>query len=199
MQPLVKVRGKVLPVDRADVDTDQIIGAQHLKRTERGGLGRFVFEAWRNDPSFVLNDRRRHGAPILGAGPNFGCGSSREHAPWALQDIGIRVVIAPSFADIFRTNCSNVGILCVALPAADVERILARSLAIPEAEVEVDLQRCVVATADGELSFQVDPCVREQLLGGLDPIALTLKEAAAIEAFEGTRPRFRPTTKGAVT
>jgi 3-isopropylmalate/(R)-2-methylmalate dehydratase small subunit len=197
MQPLVRVKGKVLPLDRADVDTDQIIGARHLKRTERTGLGRFAFETWRNDPSFVLNDPRRIGAPILGAGPNFGCGSSREHAPWALQDLGIRVVIAPSFADIFRTNCGNVGILCVALPAADVDRILARSLAVPEAEVDVDLERCVVATDHGELSFEVDPSVRDQLLGGLDLIALTLENAAAIAAFERRRSRVRPTTTGA--
>lgn len=197
MEPLVRVKGRVVPLNRADVDTDQIIAAQHLKRTERTGLGRFAFEAWRADPSFVLNDSRRAGAPILAAGPNFGCGSSREHAPWALQDLGIRVVIAASFADIFRTNCGNVGILCVALPSDDCDHIMARAFDAPESEVAVDLENCTVSTEDGlARRFDVEPFVRQCLLQGLDPIALTVQDEAKIAAFERKRPSFLPRTRG---
>ena len=116
-RPIKTVQGRVMPLDRADVDTDQIIPARHLKRTARTGYGAFAFEAWRRDPQFVLNDPRHAGASILVGGPNFGCGSSREHAAWALQELGLQVIIAPSFADIFRTNCVSVGILPVRLSA----------------------------------------------------------------------------------
>ena len=116
MEPFRKVRGKILPLPRADVDTDQIIPAKYLKRIERTGFGEFAFDAWRKDPDFVLNDHRYDGAPILVTGPNFGCGSSREHAPWALQQMGLKAIIAPSFADIFRNNCAKIGLLTVVLP-----------------------------------------------------------------------------------
>ena len=118
MEPFRTVRGSVLPLNRADVDTDQIIPAKYLKRIERSGFGQFAFDAWRKDPDFVLNDHRYDAAKILVTGPNFGCGSSREHAPWALQDMGLRAIVAPSFADIFRNNCAKIGLLTVVLPLA---------------------------------------------------------------------------------
>ena len=127
MEPVRKVHGKVLPLPRADVDTDQIIPAKYLKRIERTGFGEFAFDAWRKDPSFVVNDHRYDGAQILVTGPNFGCGSSREHAPWALQQMGLKVIIAPSFADIFRNNCAKIGLLTVVLPQDSIDRLIARA------------------------------------------------------------------------
>jgi len=194
MEPLRIVRGKVLPLNRADVDTDQILPARYLKRIERNGFGPFAFEDWRKEPSFVLNDARYAGAPILVTGPNFGCGSSREAAPWALEDIGIRVITAPSFADIFRNNCAKIGVLTVVLPQEDVDRLIASAEDAPGFSAEVDLQAQTVRFGANVRHFDVDPFVKECLVGGLDHISLTERQADAIAAFEARRPSFLPTT-----
>ncbi|HZP57330.1 MAG TPA: 3-isopropylmalate dehydratase small subunit [Dehalococcoidia bacterium] len=198
MEPFRRVRGKVMPLPRADVDTDQIIPAKHLKRIERTGFGQFAFEAWRQDPDFVANDPRYRDAPILVTGPNFGCGSSREHAPWALQDMGLKAIIAPSFADIFRNNCAKIGLLTVVLPQEDVDRIIARAEDQPGFEAEVDLESQTVSLGDGvPRHFEIDPFVRHCLLHGLDDISLTLQHDADIAAFEQRRPDLMPVTTAA--
>ena len=189
MRKFETVRGPALPLNRADVDTDQIIPAKYLKRIERSGFGEFLFDDWRKDPDFVLNDPAFAGAPVLLAGANFGCGSSREHAPWALEDHGFRALIAPSFADIFRNNCAKIGLLTVTLATADVEFLMARAEELPDAAIVVDLETRTVATADGAFrrSFEIDPAVRRNLLEGLDAIGLTLEHEDAIAAFEERR------------
>ena len=180
--------GRVLPLDRADVDTDQIIPKQFLKRIERSGFGPFLFHDWRQDPSFVLNRAEHRGASILVAGPNFGCGSSREHAPWAIEDAGFRVVIAPSFADIFRTNCGKVGLVAVQLPEARARQLLEMAAEDPTVEVSVDLETQTVSAAGfGEERFEIDAFTRECLLNGWDDVALTLRHEHAITAFESAR------------
>jgi 3-isopropylmalate/(R)-2-methylmalate dehydratase small subunit len=196
MERFETVKSNVLPLDRADVDTDQIIPAQYLKRIERTGFGPFAFETWRRDPDFVLNNHAYDGAQILVAGPNFGCGSSREHAPWALEGLGLRVLIAPSFADIFRNNCAKIGLLTVTLPQDDVDRLIARAEENPAAEVVVDLASQTVSTADGTFtrSFEIDPFVKHCLVEGLDAIGLTLLEEDAITAFEEKREEIYPET-----
>lgn len=196
MEPFRTVKGKVVPLNRADVDTDQIIPAQYMKRIERTGYGQFLFDAWRKDPSFVLNDPHYFGAPVLVAGRNFGSGSSREHAPWALQDYGFKAIIAASFADIFRNNCAKIGLLAVALPQEDIDYLNARAEETPSMEVVVDLESQTVSLASGTWSrhFDVDPFVKHCLLNGLDDISLTLQKADAIAAFESKRPEFLPST-----
>jgi 3-isopropylmalate/(R)-2-methylmalate dehydratase small subunit len=194
MEPFKKVTGKVLPLNRADVDTDQIIPAQYMKRIERTGYGPYAFAAWRKDPNFVLNDKRYDGAPILVAGPNFGCGSSREHAPWALEGLGIRAIVAPSFADIFRNNCAKVGILTVVLPQEDIDRLTARAEDAPGFEATVDLETQTVTFGGATRSFEISPFVKRNLLEGLDDIGLTLQEEVKIAAFESKRPDLYPTT-----
>lgn len=194
MEKFTTVRGKAMPLGRADVDTDQIIPAKYLKRIERTGFGEFLFEAWRKDPDFVLNDERFAGAPILLAGENFGCGSSREHAPWALEDYGFRVIIAPSFADIFKNNCAKIGLLTVELSKDDVDTLMARAEELPDSEVVVDLESQTVSTADGSFvrHFDIDSFVKYTLLEGLDGIGLTLLHEADITAYEGRRPALFP-------
>ena len=196
MEAVQRVKGQALPLDRADVDTDQIIPAKYLKLVERSGFGRYLFDTWRKDESFVLNDPRYQGAPILIAGPNFGCGSSREHAPWALEDYGFKVLIAPSFADIFRNNCAKIGLLTVVLPKEDVDRLLARSEESPEAELSVDLESQTVSRVGESWSahFDIDPFVKHCMLNGLDDIGLTLAHEDEIAAFEARRPAFLPVT-----
>ena len=190
MRPLTVVTGSVVVLDRADVDTDQIIPKQFLKRIERTGYGEFLFFDWVRDPDFVLNRPESREAAILIAGRNFGCGSSREHAAWALEDFGFRVVIAPSFGDIFRTNAVNTGLAPIALPPEDVARL--REAVAGRNELTVDLERLQITHPDGlRLEFVFDAHSQETLVHGLDDIARTLKREAAIDAFEVTyRPRF---------
>jgi len=178
-----RVTSSTAIVDRVDVDTDQIIPKQFLKRIERTGYGQFLFFDWMKDPDFELRRPECVDAQILIAGRNFGCGSSREHAAWALQDYGFDVVIAPSFGDIFRSNSLKIGLLPVQLPADDVRALIERCA--DGSELTVDLERQVVVDPDGrELSFDIDPFSRECLLEGLDEIALTLRRAGEIDRYE---------------
>ena len=190
-EPFKKHTGLVAPLDRANVDTDQIIPKQFLKRIERTGFGEFLFYNWRYlsdgqlNPSFVLNEPRYQGASILVAAKNFGCGSSREHAPWALGEYGFRVIIAPSFADIFANNCFKNGMLPITLPAAQVEAIMDHAQQRESYELTVDLERLTVEDASGlSIPFVVGEFQRYCLLEGLDDIGLTLRHESAIRAYE---------------
>ena len=197
MEPVTTVTGNAIPLPRADVDTDQIIPARHLKRIERTGYGEFAFEYWRkNDPDFVVNRPEYQGASILLAGPNFGCGSSREHAVWALQQMGLRAVVGTSFADIFRNNSAKMGLLLASLDPADVGYLMQRAQDTPEVPITVDLATQSVSIPGGwRRSFEIDPFVKHCLLNGLDDIGLTLQHADAIAAFEARRPALLPRTK----
>ncbi|HEX4526311.1 MAG TPA: 3-isopropylmalate dehydratase small subunit [Gaiellaceae bacterium] len=184
MRQLRTVTGKVAVLDRADVDTDQIIPKQFLKRIERSGYGQFLFYDWVRHPAFFLNDPENRDAPILIAGRNFGCGSSREHAAWALEDFGFRVVIAPSFGDIFRANAINSGLAPVQLPATDIARV--REALAAGNELTVDLEQLRITHPGGlELEFEFDAHAQETLVNGLDDVARTLHRADEITAFEG--------------
>lgn len=192
MEPFIKHTGLAVPLDRPNVDTDQIMPKQFLKRIERTGFGQFLFHDWRTEPDFVLNQPQYAGASVLIAGRNFGCGSSREHAPWGLQDYGFRAVIAPSFADIFYANCFKNFLLPVVLTEAEVAELMARAVATPGYAVTVDLQAQRVSDAQGfNATFEVDPFRRHCLLNGLDEIGLTLQREAAIAAFEAGCPSYR--------
>jgi 3-isopropylmalate/(R)-2-methylmalate dehydratase small subunit len=193
MEPITQVAGTALPLDRADVDTDQIIPAEYLKRIERTGFGPFLFAEWRKDPDFVLNDPRYSGASILLAGPNFGGGSSREHAPWALEDAGFRAIVAPSFADIFRNNCTKIGLLPVELPEESVRALMDAVLDDPTTEVVVDLGSRTVRAPGVEEVFEIDDYTHWRLMEGLDDIGLTLRNEAKITAYEANRPGWLPT------
>jgi 3-isopropylmalate/(R)-2-methylmalate dehydratase small subunit len=192
MRPFTIHTGRAVPLDRADVDTDQIIPAEYLKRVERTGFGPFLFDSWRKDPEFVLNRPEYHGATILVAGPNFGSGSSREHAVWALEDHGFRAIVAPSFADIFRNNCTKVGLLPVALPEPVVRTLLDAVTTDPALELTVDLEARRVTGAGVDQEFEIDDFTRWRLLEGLDDIGLTLRHADEIAAFERSRPARLP-------
>jgi 3-isopropylmalate/(R)-2-methylmalate dehydratase small subunit len=195
----------VAPLDRPNVDTDQIIPKQFLKRVARTGFGEFLFYDWRFDedgqprPSFVLNEPRYADASVLVAGRNFGCGSSREHAPWALLEYGFRAIVAPSFADIFANNCTKNGVLPVALTDEEVAEIVRRAEDREGYELTVDLEACVVRDASGfEARFSVDEFRRYCLLEGLDDIGLTLRHEPSISEYESRRPRvFDPALEGA--
>ena len=192
MEPIRVVTGRALPLGRANVDTDQIIPSHWLKRIERTGYGLGLFEAWRKDPSFVLNDGRYRGANILIAGANFGCGSSREHAVWALQEFGFRAVIAPTMADIFRSNSIKNGLVPVELNADAVSRLLAAVQADANTTITVDVAARTVAALGVKASFPLTDFVQTQLLEGLDEIALTLRHEPDIAAFEVKRPEWLP-------
>jgi len=182
----------MMPLDRADVDTDQIIPKQFLKRIERTGYGPFLFYDWRQQPDFVLNRPEHQGAAVLVAGANFGCGSSREHAPWAIRDAGFRAVIAPSFGDIFRANSFKTGILAVSLPESQVRHLIDLASEDPTAVIEVDLEAQEVRGEGFAYRFEIDPFVRECLLKGLDEIGLTLQHEAEITAYEQRRKQEAP-------
>jgi len=185
MKAFKKHTGLVAPLDRANIDTDQIIPKQFLKRIERTGFGEFLFYDWRSDPSFVLNQLRYKGASILVAGKNFGCGSSREHAPWALGEFGFRVILAPSFADIFANNCFKNGMLPITLKPEQVEQIMSRALQHEGYELTVDLERQTVEDSHGlSILFVVGEFQRYCLLEGLDDIGLTLRHEALICEYE---------------
>ena len=201
MTPFRTHTGLVAPLDRPNVDTDQIIPKQFLKRIERTGFGEFLFYDWRYAPngeldsSFVLNADRYQGATILIAGKNFGCGSSREHAPWALLDYGFRTIIAPSFADIFRNNCMKNGIVPVELSEADVEELFRRTNAGQGYQLTVDLERRKVEDVQGfSASFVIDDFHRHCLMEGLDDIALTQQYEPQIAAYEARRAPWREST-----
>ena len=196
MQPFTFHTGLVVPLDRANVDTDQIIPKQFLKRVERTGFGEFLFYDWRFGPdgqpdlSFPLNESRYQGASILIAGKNFGCGSSREHAPWSLADYGFRVIIASSFADIFANNCMKNGLLPLTLDEAGVKELMLRASRIKDYNATVDLVSKSVTDAHGfTASFEIDDFQRHCLLEGLDDIGLTLAHADDISAYESLRPQ----------
>jgi 3-isopropylmalate/(R)-2-methylmalate dehydratase small subunit len=196
MEPFVTHSGRAVPLRRNNVDTDQIIPAEYLKRVSRAGFGEGLFAAWREDPSFVLNQPQYDGATILVAGTDFGTGSSREHAVWALTDYGFRAVIAPRFGDIFRTNSTKAGLLPVALPEATVTALQDAIEADPATEVVVDLgSRVVLAEAAGiKAPFEIDDYTRWRLMEGLDDIGLTLRHADDITAFEHNRRSWLPVT-----
>ena len=193
MEPVRRVEGTAVPLDRSDLDTDQIVPARFLKRIERSGFGEFLFHEWRQDPGFVLNDPRYEGATILLAGANFGSGSSREHAPWALQDHGFRAVIAPSFADIFRSNCCKIGLLPVELPTESVRALMDAVLDDPGTRIVVDLGSLTVDAPGVQESFPFDDFRRWCLLEGYDDIDLTLRHVDAIAGYEARRPSWLPT------
>jgi 3-isopropylmalate/(R)-2-methylmalate dehydratase small subunit len=187
-----RVVGRGMPLDRANVDTDQIIPAHWLRSVERTGYGPALFEAWRKDPAFVLNDPRYRGAQVLIAGPNFASGSSREHAAWALLENGFAAVIAPSFADIFRSNSAKNGLLAVELPAADVERLMRAVERDPATEIAIDVEERTVVGDGVAAGFPLDDDVRRRLLDGLDDIAITLTFEDEIARYETERPAWSP-------
>lgn len=211
MQAFTRHQGLVVPIDRANVDTDAIIPKQFLKSIQRTGFGPNLFDEWRYldkgepgqdpasrqpNPDFVLNKPRYAGASVMLARANFGCGSSREHAPWAIQQYGIRALIAPSFADIFFNNCFKNGLLPIVLPEAVVDQLFAAVLATPGYELAIDLDAQCVRTPEGaEHRFEVEPFRKHCLLNGLDEIGLTLQHRAEIEAFQAARLAAKPWLK----
>jgi 3-isopropylmalate/(R)-2-methylmalate dehydratase small subunit len=206
MEPFTRVTGVLAPLDRANVDTDQIIPKQFLKRIERSGYGPFLFYDWRREGDFILDRPEYRGATFLITGPNFGCGSSREHAPWSLLDAGFRAVIAPSFADIFKSNSFRCGLLPIELPESEVRTLIEVALNEAGAEVTVDLVEQQITrnstpphVGDGRegaaFSFSIDPFFRECLLNGWDEVALTLRQQEAITQYEAARVTWLPTSQ----
>ena len=195
MDPVQIVTGTAVPLDRSDVDTDQIIPAEWLKRVERTGFGKGLFSTWRDDRNFVLNDERFAHASILVAGPNFGTGSSREHAVWALMDYGFEAVVSPRFSDIFRNNCTKNGLVPVVVPEGVERQLLEAIEADPALELTVDVDRRVLeAPALGlAVEFPLDEATRERFLEGLDDVGITLRNVGAIDTYESTRAAWLPT------
>ena len=193
VEPVTRIEGTALPLDRADVDTDQIIPAQYLKRVERTGFGPYLFDEWRKDPAFVFNDARFAGSSILLAGPNFGCGSSREHAPWAIEDYGFRAVIAPSFGDIFRNNSLKIGLLPIELPQESVRALMDAVFDDATTRIVVDLDRRIVSAPGVAETFAIDDFTRWRLMEGLDEIGLTLRHDDDIVRYEASRDVWLPT------
>jgi 3-isopropylmalate/(R)-2-methylmalate dehydratase small subunit len=187
MEAVRVITGPVSVLDRADVDTDQIMPARYLKRVERSGFGQFLFEEWKQQPGWDLPAN-----PILATGPNFGCGSSREHAPWGLQDYGFKAIVSSSFADIFFSNCTKIGLLPVRLPEEEVRALMEAG------EAEIDLEALEVRFAGRVVRFELEEDRRQRLLNGLDDIALTLKQDDAIAAYERDRERPGPVTTALV-
>ncbi|MFF7995154.1 3-isopropylmalate dehydratase small subunit [Kitasatospora xanthocidica] len=194
MEKFTTHTGRAVPLRRSNVDTDQIIPAHWLKKVTRSGFEDGLFEAWRKDESFILNRPERQGATVLVAGPEFGTGSSREHAVWALQNYGFHAVISSRFADIFRGNSLKNGLLTVVLPQETVERLWVLTESDPSAEITVDLEAREVRAEGVTAAFELDDNVRWRLLNGLDDISITLQNEADISTFEATRPAFKPRT-----
>ncbi|MGI8433466.1 MAG: 3-isopropylmalate dehydratase small subunit [Nocardioidaceae bacterium] len=196
MHPIRSHTGTALPLRRANVDTDQIIPAVYLKRISRTGFEDGLFAAWRADPEFVLNQPQHRAASVLVAGPDFGTGSSREHAVWALMDYGFRVVLSPRFGDIFRSNCGKAGLLSAVADETTVQRLWDLVQTEPATPVTVDLVGRLVRAGDIEASFEIDDYTRWRLLEGLDDVDVTLSHESAITDFEAARPSYRPVTVG---
>ncbi|CAB4829791.1 MAG: 3-isopropylmalate dehydratase small subunit [Actinobacteria bacterium] len=194
MEKFIKHTGTGVPLRRSNVDTDQIIPAVYLKRVTRNGFEDGLFSAWRNDPEFVLNKDEYKGGTVLVAGPEFGTGSSREHAVWALQNYGFKAVISSRFADIFRGNSLKGGLLTVILPQEAVEAIWQAIEAAPSTAITVDLDTRTVSYNEVSVPFELDDYTRWRLMEGLDDIGLTLKHTDSIDAFEAKRPSYKPTT-----
>jgi len=194
MEKFIKHTGTGVPLRRSNVDTDQIIPAVYLKRVTRSGFEDGLFSAWRNDPEFVLNKAEFKDGSILVAGPEFGTGSSREHAVWALQNYGFKAVISSRFADIFRGNSLKGGLLTVILPQESVEAIWQAIEATPRTAITVDLETRTVSYDDVTIAFELDDYTRWRLMEGLDDIGLTLNHTDSIDAFEAKRPAYKPTT-----
>jgi 3-isopropylmalate/(R)-2-methylmalate dehydratase small subunit len=194
MKRVSEIRGRAIPLDRPNVDTDQIIPAKHLKRIERDGYGPFAFEAWREDPEFVLNNPAYEGAKIMLTRENFGSGSSREHAVWALDGLGIEAVVGESFADIFKSNCFQGGMLTIELAIEDIDYLMSLALQSPSTEILISLASQRIALADGswERNFQIDPFKKHRLERGLDDISMTLEQVSDIETFENGRSYSLP-------
>jgi 3-isopropylmalate/(R)-2-methylmalate dehydratase small subunit len=198
MEPISVITGQMAPLPRANVDTDAIIPKQFLKRVERSGFGPFLFYEWAYDeegeliPDFILNQPDYAAPEVLVSGPNFGSGSSREHAPWSIEDRGFKAIIAPSFADIFYNNCINIGLLPIVLSDAQVAT-LTQVAEDPDNLVTIDLEAQTVTTIGFEATFEIDPFDKHRLANGLDNIALTLEHASAIDGYEATRADFKPT------
>jgi 3-isopropylmalate/(R)-2-methylmalate dehydratase small subunit len=197
MNPVRIVQGTAVPLDRSDVDTDQIIPAEWLKRVERTGFGRGLFSTWRDDRDFVLNDERYAGATVLVAGPNFGTGSSREHAVWAIMDYGFAAVVSPRFGDIFRNNATKNGLVPVLVPS-DVGEALMRAVVVdPRLQITIDVERRTLSApgAGIECDFPLDDTTRERFLEGLDDIGISLRHADAIADYESSRPAWLPAVR----
>jgi 3-isopropylmalate/(R)-2-methylmalate dehydratase small subunit len=185
MEPVKVIEGRVSVLDRSDVDTDQIMPKQFLKRVERTGYGEFLFYDWAKEPGWHLPKN-----PILAAGRNFGCGSSREHAPWGLQDYGFDAIVAPSFSDIFYSNCTKIGLLPVVLDEADVNEL------VTAGEARIELETQTVSFGGRDVGFEIDQETKRRLLNGLDDIGVTLLQADAIDRYEAERERTGPVTTG---
>lgn len=194
MEAVRVISGRAVPLDRSDVDTDQIIPAVWLKRVERTGFGKGLFAAWRDNRDFVLNEERYTGATILLAGPNFGTGSSREHAVWAIMDYGFQAVISPRFGDIFKNNSGKNGLVTAQVDESVVRRLMDAVEADPELEITVDVERLLISAPKIGLEepFPLDPNTQERFLQGLDDIGITLRSVTDIDRFETTRPGFKP-------
>jgi 3-isopropylmalate/(R)-2-methylmalate dehydratase small subunit len=193
MKAVQKVVGKALPLGYSNVDTDQIAPSDAMKFPKRTDFSPFLFRDWREDSTFILNQADYQDASIILAGENFGCGSSREHAPWALQDYGFQAIIAPSFGDIFKNNCSKVGLVTVELPMNEIEELMSISKRNPHTLLIIDIENTRVTCGQIELTFQMDEFTRYRLLNGLDDINLTLQDEDLIKQYEESRPTYLPT------
>jgi 3-isopropylmalate/(R)-2-methylmalate dehydratase small subunit len=194
MKPVQIITGRAVPLDRSDVDTDQIIPSDWLKRVERTGFGAGLFSEWRDDRNFVLNKPEFAGATILAAGPSFGVGSSREHAVWALMDYGFEAIVSERFGDIFKTNCTKMGLLPVQVDSQTARRLIESVTTDPELEITIDVARGTIEApaADIAATFALDAFTRERLLNGWDEIGLTLRHVDAVSDYERSRPRWMP-------
>jgi 3-isopropylmalate/(R)-2-methylmalate dehydratase small subunit len=197
MKPVHIVQGTAVPLDRSDVDTDQIIPSDWLKRVERTGFDKGLFSEWRDDPGFVMNQEQYAGAKILIGGPNFGTGSSREHAVWAIHQYGFEAVVSPRFGPIFKNNCTKNGLVAVEVSPEVGEQLLRAVEADPQTEIIVDVERRTLEapSIDLEIGFELSDAVQHRFLNGLDDIGLTLQESSAIDSFESGRPAYSPTTR----